>query len=77
MLQVMNHGRSGARLTSHYDYTLSVRTRSIERLKVLKPYTENERSELRKIQQSLKNRMHNHLKKGRYSYHTSQNTANT
>jgi len=73
----MNLGRSVARLTSHYDYILSVRTHPIQRLKVLKPYTETERSELRKIQRTLKTCMRNHLKKGRYSYHTSQNTANT
>jgi hypothetical protein len=77
MLQVMNLGRSSARLMSHYDYTLSVRTRPVERLKVLKSDTETERSELKKIQQSLKTCMHNYLKKERYNYHTSQNTANT
>ena len=36
----MNLGRSGARLTSRYDYTLSVRTRPMHKLKILKPYTE-------------------------------------
>jgi hypothetical protein len=60
----MNLGRSGARLTSHCDYTLSVHTRPVQRLRVLKPNTETERSELRKIQQSFKTCMHNDLKKG-------------
>jgi len=74
----MSLGRSGARLTSHYDYTLSVRTRPMQRLKVLKPDRGTERSELRKIQQSLKTCMHNDFKKKeRYSCHNSQNTANT
>lgn len=59
----MNLGRSGARLTSLYDYKLSERTRPVQRLKVLKPYRETERSELRKIQLSFKTCMHNLLKK--------------
>lgn len=59
----MNLGRSGARVTSHYVYTLMF---------TYTPNTETERSELRKIQQSLNTCMHNHFKKERYSYHTSQ-----
>jgi len=63
----MNLGRSSAKLTSHCDCTPTVRTRPTQRLKVLKPDTGTERSELRKIQQSLKICMHNYLKKECYN----------
>ena len=55
----MNLGPSDARLTSHYVYTL---------ICTYTPYRETERSELRKIQQSLKTCMHNHLKTKRYNF---------